>query len=91
MPSISQIRSTLTAFTKFPPIALVSIKACVLIFNLPIIHVTMKGVSRSKLKLEVEVAIHAVITPLRTSCLKVTLFLKWVRYPCSLHGLEIAL
>jgi hypothetical protein len=76
MPSILQIHFMLIAFIKFPLIALVFIKAYVLIFNLLIIHITMKGVFKSKLRLEVEVVICAIITPLRTSYLKVTLFLK---------------
>jgi hypothetical protein len=76
MPFISQIHFTLIAFIKFLLIALVFIKAYVLIFNLLIIHVIIKGVFRFKLKLKVEVAIYAIITPLRTSYLKVTLFLK---------------
>jgi hypothetical protein len=67
------------------------IKAYVLIFNLLIIHVTIKGVFKFKLRLKVKVVIHVIITPLRTSYLKVTLFLKQVHYLCSLYKLKIAL
>jgi hypothetical protein len=37
MPSISQIHSMLIAFTKFPLVALVLIRAYALIFDFPII------------------------------------------------------
>jgi hypothetical protein len=91
MPFILQICSTLTAFTKFLLIALVFIKAYVLIFNLLIIHITIKGVFKFKLKLKVKVVIYAIITPLRTSYLKITLFLKGERYLCLLYKLKITL
>jgi hypothetical protein len=66
----------LITFIKFLLITLMFIKAYVLIFNLLIIHVTIKGVFKFKLKLKVKVVIYTIITPLKMSYLKVTLFLK---------------
>jgi hypothetical protein len=78
--SISHILCALTAFIKFPPIALVLIRAIAFICDLPILQTIVKGVLGSNLGVEEEAAICA-IKPLETSLSEAILFL-------YLHALE---
>ena len=81
---ISQIRCALTALMKFPLVALVLIRAIAFIYDLPILHIVVKGILGSSLGVnEEEAAIRAVL-PLKTSLLEAILFLN---PPALKHGL----
>ena len=85
--SISQIRYALTALMKFPLVAPILIRAIAFIYDLPILHIVVKGILGLSLGVnKAEAAIRAIL-PLKTSLLKAILFLSPPTHECRLCGL----
>ena len=84
---ISQIRCASTALMKFPLVAPISIRAIAFIYDLPILHIVVKGILGSNLGVnEEEAAIRAVL-PLKTSLSEAILFPSPPAHKCGLRGL----
>jgi hypothetical protein len=71
---ISQIRYVLIALIKFLLVTLILIRVIAFICDLPILHIVVKGVSRSNLGVNKEATIRTIV-PLETSLLEAILFL----------------
>jgi len=72
---------------KFLLVAFILIRAIAFIYNLPILHIVVKGVLRSNLGVNEEEATIRAILPLKTSLLKAILFLSPLIYKCKLYRL----
>ena len=72
---------------KFPLVTLILIRVIAFIYDLPILHIVVKGILGSNLGVdEVEAAIRAIL-PLKTSLLEAILFLSPPTHECGLCGL----
>jgi hypothetical protein len=71
---------------KFPLVALILIKVITFIYDLPILHIVVKGISGSNLGVNEEEATIRTILPLKTSLLEAILFLS---PPVHRHGLHV--
>jgi len=70
---------------KFLLVALILIRAIAFIYDLPILHIVVKGILGSNLGVKEEEAVIQAVLPLKTSLLKAILFLN---PPTLKHGLH---
>jgi hypothetical protein len=71
---------------KFPLVTLVLIRVIAFIYNLPILHIVVKGVLGSNLGIDEEAVIRTIV-PLETSLLEAILFLSLPTHERGLRGL----